>query len=219
MKLLGRKIGMTKRFDKAGNLVVCTAIEIQSNVVVQVKTVEKDGYEALQMAADKLVVKDQRTLQKRVSKPLLGHFAKNNVAPHRVLSEVRCSVEGFEPGQEVSLEALQDLEFVDVMGTSKGKGYQGVMKRHGFSGGPAAHGSGFHRLAGSTGMRSTPGRCLPGGKKAGRMGGDRVTTQSLRVVAVDLENRLLFVNGAIPGANTGIVHVSGAIKKQGKKKS
>lgn len=215
MKLLGKKIGMTKYFDKTGKLIVCSVIQIKSNVVVQVKTEKNDGYNALQIGAEEITVKDKRTMQKRVSKPLLGHFASKKVKPHRFLSEVRvASTEGVQVGDLLTLEMLQDVKFVDVMGRSKGKGFQGVIKRHGFAGGPAAHGSGFHRLAGSTGMRSTPGRCLPGGKKAGRMGGERVTEQNIKIITIDLKRQLLFVKGAIPGANGGIVEVSKAIKKQ-----
>ena len=124
----------------------------------------------------------------------------------------------YEVGQELGLQLFNEGAFIDVTGTSKGKGFQGVIKRHNFKGGPAAHGSGFHRHGGSTGMRSTPGRCLPGTKKAGRMGNERVTVQNLRVVAVDEARNLLIVAGAIPGARGSLVHITPAIKKQKVKK-
>jgi len=218
LKLMGTKRGMTQRFDDKGNVVTCTVIHAEPNVVTQIKRKESDGYNALQVGYGKLVTKDPRTMKKRVTNQLLGHFKKASVEPRRYLSESRIeNVDEYSVGQELTIQLFNEVGFVDVVGMSKGKGYQGVIKRHNFAGGPAAHGSGFHRHSGSTGMRSTPGRCLPGGKKAGRMGYERVTIQNLRVVAVDEARNLLIVAGAIPGARGSLVHVVPALKKKVKK--
>lgn len=208
LKLIGRKKGMTRVFNETGHIVVCTAIELESNTVVQAKTEEKDGYVAYQIGG----IKIKPSKKKNVSKPLVGHFAKAKVEPTRVLVESYDGAE-YEVGQEVGLDYFAEGEILDVIGTSKGKGYQGVMKRHGFAGGPAAHGSGFHRHAGSTGMRSTPGRCLPGVKMAGQMGNERVTVEGLEVVKIDQERNILLVKGPIPGPNNGIVTLRKSLKK------
>jgi len=213
LRMMGKKKGMTRLFDKDGNHVVCTVIAAQPNVVVQVKSKETDGYEAIQLAAHKA------KSRKNVSKPRQGHFAKANVEPYLDLVESRVAdPTQYQVGQEVNVGYFQDVAHVDVQGVSKGKGYQGVMKRHHFSGGPASHGSGFHRHAGSTGMRSTPGRCLPGVKKAGRMGGEVVTMQNLRVIKVDEAKALIVVEGAVPGPINGLVYLTKAKKKSGQKK-
>ncbi len=213
-KLMGRKRGMAHVFDDKGNLLPCTVIELEKNVVTQIKTVESDGYTAVQIGFEKVKAKDPRTKESRTTKPLRGHFAKNDVEPRKNLCECRVSdVEGYEVGQEFGVEIFQDAEFVDVTGTSKGKGFQGVMKLHNYSGGPASHGSKFHRRRGSQGMRSTPGRCLPGGKRPCQMGNKRVTTQSLRVARIDEEENLLLVCGAVPGPTDGLVCISPAVKK------
>jgi large subunit ribosomal protein L3 len=217
LKIMGKKRGMTQRFDDSGNLVVCTVIHAEPNIVTQIKRKESDGYNALQLGFDKIVTVDARTLQKRVTKQLLGHFHKANVEPRRHLSEARIeNVDEYAVGQELSVSLFSGVTFVDVAGYSKGKGYQGVIKRHGFKGGPAAHGSGFHRHGGSTGMRSTPGRCLPGQKKAGRMGGEKVTVQNLRVVGIDENKHLIIVEGSIPGPRGSLVSVIPSAKKQKK---
>lgn len=219
LKLMGRKRGMSQRFDKSGNVVVCTIIHAEPNVVTQIKRKESDGYDALQLGYDELVTKDERTVLKRVSKPLLGHFKKANVAPRRYLTESRVDdVDTFSVGQEIGISVFNDEAFVDVSGVSKGKGFQGVIKRHNFKGGPAAHGSGFHRTGGSTGMRSTPGRTLPGQKKPGRMGNEKVTIQSLRVIMVDEGKNLIVVEGSVPGPQGGVVWIAPAIKKKKKSK-
>src|SRR4029078_6287084 len=156
--------------------------------------------------------------RKNVSKALQGHYAKAGVEPCRHAVESRVEdVESYQLGQSIGPEYFNDVTHIDVQGVSKGKGYQGVMKRHHFSGGPASHGSGFHRHAGSTGMRSTPGRCLPGVKKAGRMGGDVVTVQNLRVVRIDEARKMIIVEGAVPGPLNGLVYLTKAKKKQSKK--
>ncbi|MES2122382.1 MAG: 50S ribosomal protein L3 [Chlamydiota bacterium] len=215
LKFMGKKLGMTRLFDEKGNHVVCTVISAEPNIITQVRRKEKEGYEAVQLAA----VKVKPSKLRNVSKPLQGHYAKAGVEPRVHVAESRVdSAEAFQVGQEVGANYFADAAFVDVAGVSKGKGYQGVIKRHHFAGGPASHGSGFHRHGGSTGMRSTPGRCLPGQKKAGRMGGEVVTTQSLRVVKLDEDKQVILVEGSIPGARGGLVYVSKAIKKESPKK-
>jgi large subunit ribosomal protein L3 len=215
LTLIGKKRGMTQVFDAQGNRVVCTVIATEPNVVTQIKTKEKEGYEAIQLSA--IAVKPSQV--RNVSKPLKGHYAKAGVPPRRVALESRvASGAEFQVGQEIGVAYFAEATHVDVRGVSKGKGHQGVIKRHNFAGGPAAHGSGFHRHGGSTGMRTSPGRCLPGQKKSGRMGGEAVTQQSLRVVKVDADKGLLLVEGAIPGANEGVVYIQLAVKKTVQKK-
>lgn len=215
LTFMGKKAGMTRIFDANGNQVVCTVISAEPNVVAQVKTTEKDGYSAVQLGAFK--VKPSKV--RNVSKPLKGHYAKAKIDPRGTLGETRVPVESeFQVGQEIGVDCFSDVAYVDVQGVSKGKGHQGVIKRHHFAGGPASHGSGFHRHGGSTGMRSSPGRCLPGQKKSGRMGADVVTLQNLRVVKVDAEKQVLLVEGAIPGSCGGLVYISQSVKKSGQKK-
>lgn len=217
IKLMGKKRGMTQRFDEAGNLIVCTVIEVEPNVVVQLKTKENDGYNAVQIGYEKVTAKDPRKEKKRTSKPLQGHYQKAGVSPRKFSGEFRADEgEEFSLGQELGVANFKEVEFIDVIGVSKGKGYQGVIKLHNFAGGPAAHGSGFHRHAGSTGMRTTPGRCFPGGKRASHMGVDRVTVENLKVVLVDEENNLILVEGSVPGANDGLVYLRKAVKKRRK---
>ncbi len=211
LKLMGKKKGMTCFFGDKGRVIACTVIAIEPNAVTQVKDKDKDGYCAVQLGSDKSVKK------KNVKKPLLGHFVKAKVEPRRYLLESR-TMEKYELGQEIGVEQFEVGELVDVCGISKGKGYQGVIKRHGFKGGPAAHGSGFHRHAGSTGMRSTPGRCLPGVKMPGQMGSKRVTAENLQVVLVDQEKQILLIKGSIPGANNCKVVIRESVKKPRKNK-
>lgn len=214
LRLMGKKRGMTQLFDEKGNIVVCTVIEVEPNVVTQVKTKATDGYTALQLGASKITTKDQRTTERRVKKPLLGHFKKSSIHPRRHLTESRIeSVEEFAAGQEIGVEHFEGVTHIDVMGQSKGKGYQGVIKKYNFAGGPAAHGSSFHRHAGSTGMRSTPGRCLPGGPRPSHMGDERVTVQNVEIHSIDKEANLLVVKGSIPGTRNGLVYMSAAVKK------
>ena len=204
-KMLGKKRGMTQFFDKNGHQVPCTVIEVESNFIVQIKKESTDGYNAIQIAAE--------NKKKNISKPIKGHFDKAKVETCKYLFEERVeSVENFTVGQELKME-FGIGEYVDVMGTSKGKGFQGVMKKYGFSGGPAAHGSGFHRHAGSTGMRSTPGRCFKGGPRASRMGGERKTIESLEVLEVDSENNMIVIKGSIPGNKGSVVFITKAKKK------
>ena len=204
---------MAQVYDEKGNLVVCTVISAEPNIVSQVKSLERDGYSAVQLAAFKATP----SKVKNISNPLKGHFKKAGIEPRRALLESPVEkIEEYKPGQEIDVAIFADCAFVDVAAVSKGKGFQGVMKRHNFKGGPAAHGSGFHRHGGSTGMRTTPGRCLPGQKMAGRMGGERVRVQNLRIVKVDPEKRCLLVAGAVPGARGSVVEISRAVKKKGK---
>lgn len=213
LTLLGIKRGMTQKFDDKGNVTPCTVIEVEPCVVVQLKNKEKDGYTALQLASQKIIVNREETLARRTSKPLLGHFKKANVAPRKHLKESRIAdTADYTVGQEIGVAIFNDVEYVDTRARSKGKGYQGVIKRHHYAGGPASHGSGFHRHAGSTGMRSSPGRCLPGGKKAGHMGSEFVTTQNLKVIEVNEKDNVLLVKGAVPGPVGGLVEVTAAVK-------
>ena len=214
-KIMGIKQGMMQIFDEQGNRVVCTVIKAEAHVISQIKTKETDGYTALQLASMKVTP----AKAKNVRKPQLGHFKKAGIEPRKKMCEMRVdSVEEYKIGQEMGVETFNVDDFVDVIGMSKGKGHQGVIKRHHFAGGPAAHGSGFHRHGGSCGMRTSPGRCLPGQKKSGRMGGERVTMENLRVVKIDAEKQVILVEGAIPGCRGGLVYVTPAMKKVNKAK-
>jgi large subunit ribosomal protein L3 len=215
-KLMGIKQGMMQIFDAQGNRVVCTVIKAEPHVISQIKTKENDGYTAIQLAT----LKVRPSKAKNIRKPQLGHFKKASIEPRNAMCEMRVdAVENYQLGQEMGVEIFNEVSFVDIRGVSKGKGHQGVIKRHHFAGGPAAHGSGFHRHGGSCGMRTSPGRCLPGQKKSGRMGGDQVTVENLRVVKIDAEKQAILVEGAIPGCRGGHVYVTPAKKKvmKGKK--
>ncbi len=206
LTLIGRKKGMTQIFDSEGKLVVCTVILAEPNTVLQIKRKETHGYNGLQIGG---------VSAKSVTKPMKGHFSKAQSEPCRFVRESRVdSVDDYQVGQKIDASFFTGTQYVDIEGTSKGKGYQGVMKLFNMAGGPGAHGSGFHRHMGSTGMRSTPGRCFPGGKRASRMGGDRTTVQNLRVVAV--KGDLLLVEGAVPGARSGVVYIRQSVKKTSK---
>jgi len=204
LQLMGKKRGMISIFDENGGFVVCTVIFAEPNVVVQVRESEKDGYVALQLG----VFKFPKLKKRSVKKPLIGHFLRAKVEPRRHLFE-SCveSGEEYQTGQEIALDYFSGCQYVDVSGLSKGKGFQGVMKRHGFSGGPGAHGSKFHRSAGSTGMCSSPGRDLPGGKKAGQMGSKRVKVKNLKVVQIDAGRQMMLIRGAVPGPTNGLVYI------------
>ena len=206
--LLGTKLGMTQVWDENNKLIPVTVIEIAPNVVTQVRTPEKDGYSAVQIAAGAI---DPR----KVTKPLTGHFEAAGVTPRRHLAEVRTAdAAEYQAGQELTVDAAFEAgQLVDVVGTSKGKGFAGVMKRHNFKGVSASHGSHRnHRKPGSIGASSTPSRVFKGMRMAGRMGGERVTVLNLRVHAVDAEKGLLLVKGAVPGARGRIVYVRNAVK-------
>lgn len=205
--VLGTKLGMTQVWDEAGRLVPVTVVQVGTNVVTQVRTAEVDGYAAVQLAYGQI---DPR----KVSQPLKGHFEKAGVTPRRHVTEIRTSDAGeFTLGQELTAEAFASGSVVDVIGTTKGKGFAGVMKRHGFHGVGASHGAHKnHRKPGSIGGASTPSRVFKGVRMAGRMGVDRQTTQNLTVHAVDAEKGLLLVKGAVPGARGRIVFVRTAVK-------
>jgi len=206
--LLGTKLGMTQVWDEKNKLIPVTVIEIAPNVVTQVRTPEKDGYEAVQIAAGAI---DPR----KVNQPASGHFQAAGVTPRRHLAEVRTAdASSYELGQELTVDGTFEAgQLVDVVGTSKGKGFAGVMKRHNFKGVSASHGSHRnHRKPGSIGASSTPSRVFKGMRMAGRMGGERVTVLNLRVHAVDAEKGLLLVKGAVPGARGRLVFVRNAVK-------
>jgi large subunit ribosomal protein L3 len=215
LKLMGKKLGMTNIFDKDGNIVVCTIIQVEPNVVVQIKTKEKDGYTAIQTGYGKVVTKNEKTVEKRVTKPLLGHFKKANVAPCRHLAESRIeNTDEYTLGQEIGVSTFAPDSYVDATAISIGKGFQGPMKLHNFSGMRATHGAGpTHRHLGSTGMRSSPGRCFPGGKRASHMGHEKVTVQNLKVLEVNEEDNLIVVKGSVPGPKNGLVTLSKAVKR------
>jgi large subunit ribosomal protein L3 len=205
--LLGTKLGMTQVWDAAGRVVPVTVVQVGTNVVTQVRTPETDGYAAVQLAYGQI---DPR----KVTQPVKGHFAKAGVTPRRHLAEVRTPDAGaFSPGQELGADVFEAGARVDVIGTTKGKGTAGVMKRHGFAGVGASHGSHRnHRKPGSIGAASTPSRVFKGLRMAGRLGNVRQTTQNLRVQSVDAEQGLLLVAGAVPGPKGGIVVVRSAVK-------
>ena len=205
--LLGTKLGMTQIWDENGVLRPVTVVRVDTNVVTQVRTIETDGYEAVQLAFGDI---DAR----KVTKPLAGHFAKAGVEPRRHVAEIRTSLASeFTPGQELAADTFEVGQLVDVTGTSKGKGFAGVMKRHGFAGVGASHGAHRnHRKPGSIGACATPGRIFKGLRMAGRMGGNRRTVQNLTIQAVDAEKGLLLISGAIPGPKNGVVLVRSSVK-------
>ncbi|NLU81724.1 50S ribosomal protein L3 [Rhodococcus sp. HNM0569] len=208
--ILGTKLGMTQVFDEQNRVVPVTVVKAGPNVVTQIRTEERDGYNAVQIAFGAI---DPR----KVTKPVSGQFAKAGVTPRRHVAELRladaAAAAEYEVGQEITAEAFEDGAFVDVTGTSKGKGFAGTMKRHGFAGQGASHGAqAVHRRPGSIGGCATPGRVFKGMRMSGRMGNDRVTTQNLSVHKVDAENGLLLIKGAIPGRTGGIVVVKSAVK-------
>ncbi|AQQ51773.1 50S ribosomal protein L3 [Planococcus lenghuensis] len=203
--ILGRKIGMTQVFAENGDLIPVTVIEAAPNVVLQKKTVDTDGYDAIQLGFE-----DKR--EKLSNKPEKGHTAKANTAPKRFVREFRnLSTADYEVGQEVGVTVFTEGETVDVTGTTKGKGFQGVIKRHGQSRGPMAHGSRYHRRPGSMGPVA-PNRVFKQKKLPGQMGGNTVTIQNLEVVRVDAERNLLLIKGNVPGARKTLVRVRAAIK-------
>ncbi|MBI9108550.1 MAG: 50S ribosomal protein L3 [Spirochaetales bacterium] len=203
--LIGKKVGMTQVYDEQGVMTPVTVIKFEDNVIVGKRDVKKDGYEACVMGTV-----DKKS--KQVKKPYAGQFPEG-IEPKQFLYEMRDFDLEAEIGQKYGVELLDELKFVDVIGTTKGKGYQGVMKRHGFSGGRATHGSKFHRANGSTGMAAYPSRVIKGTKMAGRMGGERKTVQNLKVVRVDAEKQIILVKGAVPGTRNSVVLVRRAKKK------
>ena len=203
--ILGIKRGMTQVFGTNGKLVPVTVVEVEPNVVSQIKTKENDGYDAIQLAA----VEKKET---RANKPEIGHLKKANATPKRFLRELRgVDVSAYSLGQEIKADIFQEGEVVDVTGTSKGKGTQGVIKRWNQSRGPMSHGSQYHRGVGSMGTL-LPMRVLPGKKLPGRMGGEQVTVQNLEVIQIDLENNCLLIKGNVPGPKNSLVFVKSSIK-------
>jgi len=208
--LLGTKLGMTQVWDADNKLVPVTVIEIAPNVVTQVRTPEVDGYSAIQIASGQID-------PTKVNKPATGHFAKAGVTPRRHLTEIRTAdAADYQPGQELHVEETFEAgQLVDVVGTSKGKGFAGTMKRHNFAGVGASHGAHRnHRKPGSIGATTTPGRVFKGLKMAGRMGSDRVTTLNLLLHSVDLEKGLLLIQGSVPGPKGSLVFVRNAVKEK-----
>jgi len=207
--IIGRKVGMTQIFDADGTVHPATVIKAGPCVVVQAKTSQTDGYEAVQLG---LVDPDAP----KANKPTAGHYKKANVPATRVRREVKIAAGGdpLKAGDQVLVNIFAKGDRVDVIGTSRGKGFQGVMKRHHFAGGAATHGSMFHRAPGSIGASSFPSRVVKGMRAAGRMGADRVTTRNLKVVTVDLENHLLVLRGAVPGAPNGVVIIRRAVARK-----
>lgn len=204
--LIGRKVGMTQLFGEDGRVQPGTVIKAGPCVVVQTKTAATDGYEAVQLG----LVEERPA---RVNKPTAGHYKKANVPPTRVCRELRVAPGGDppKPGDQVLVNVFASGDRVDVIGISRGRGFQGVVKRHHFRGGPATHGSMFHRAPGSIGASSFPSRVIKGMRAPGRMGGDRVTVRNLRVLQVDAENHLIVVGGAVPGAPDGYVVIRKAV--------
>lgn len=205
--ILGTKLGMTQVFDEDNRVVPVTVVEAGPCVVTQIRTEETDGYTAIQIAYGEI---DPR----KANKPAAGHFKKAGVTPRRHVAEIRMDdVSAYEVGQEVTASIFDGIEFVDVTGTSKGKGFAGGMKRHGFAGQGASHGNqAAHRRVGGIGACATPGRIFKGKRMAGRMGQDRVTTQNLKVQKIDADANLILIKGAIPGVRGGIVTVKTAVK-------
>ena len=199
--LLGEKVGMTQVWDAENRVVPVTVIAAGPCVVTQVRTPETDGYDAVQIAYGAVA-------PRKVTKPQAGHFAKAGVTPRRHVIELRTSdASEYTLGQELTAEVFEPGQVVDVVGTSKGKGFAGVMKRHGFGGGRATHGSMFHRAPGSIGQSATPSRVFKGMRGPGQMGAKRRTQKNVKIVKVDAENHLLLIRGAVPGPNGGMLVV------------
>ena len=204
--IIGKKIGMTQVFDEKGTVVPVTVIEAGPCIVSQVKTVETDGYDAVQLGFGEVK-------EKRINKPVKGHFAKAKITPKKHLREFRLdSIENIKVGDEIKADVFEAGERVDVQGTSKGKGFQGVIKRHGQHRGPMGHGSMYHRRPGSMGSTSTPGRVFKGKKLPGHMGVLTVTIQNLDVVRVDTDKNVILVKGSVPGPKGAILKIKSSVK-------
>jgi len=204
--IIGKKVGMTQIFDEHGKVIPVTVIEAGPCVISQVKSVETDGYNAIQLGFGDVK-------ESKVNKPVRGHFAKAKIAPKKHLREFRVdSVEGVEVGTEVKADTFVAGDKIDVQGTTKGKGFQGVIKRHGQSRGPMGHGSMYHRRPGSMGPTSTPGRVFKGKKLPGHMGRVTVTIQNLDVVKVDMDKNVILLKGSVPGAKGAILKLRTSVK-------
>ena len=207
--ILGRKIGMTQVFTESGKLIPVTVVEVEKNVVTQIKTKENDGYEAIQLGFD-------TKREKLATKASIGHTNKANTTPNRFFREIKgVEISNYTLGQEVKVDIFTEGEMVDVTGTTKGKGFQGVIKRHNQSRGPMGHGSHYHRKPGSMGTMR-PMRVFKGKKLPGHMGVNTVTIQNLEIVGVDLENNVILIKGNVPGANKSLVIIKTAVKNPGK---
>jgi large subunit ribosomal protein L3 len=206
--LIGRKLGMTQIFSEEGTSIPVTVIEVEPSVVIQKKTVATDGYDAVQLGYG-------RVRQKNVTKALQGHFRKADKGLFRTLREIRTPAEGHEPGQEFQADIFKIGDYVDVVGTTVGKGFAGCVKRHGFRGGRATHGSMFHRAPGSIGASAEPSRVFKGKKMPGQMGNERKTIQNLLVMGVRPDRNLILIKGSVPGCKKGIVIVQQSVKKNG----
>jgi large subunit ribosomal protein L3 len=206
MGIIGRKLGMTQIFSDEGVAVPVTVVEAEPSIVIQKKTMATDGYEALQLGYG-------RIKQKNVSKPLQGHFRKADKGNFRFLREFKIVPDDYVVGQELTSDIFQAGDYVDVVGTSKGKGFAGVIKRHGFSGGRATHGSMFHRAPGSIGASADPSRVFKGKKLPGHMGCERKTIQNMLVWAVRSDQNLILIKGSIPGGKSGMVLIKKAKKR------
>lgn len=207
--ILGRKLGMTQVFTKSGKLIPVTVIEVEPNVVTQIKTIENDGYEAIQLGFD-------TKREKLATKASIGHTNKANTTPKRFFREIRgVEINNYSLGQEISCDIFEAGEVVDVTGTTKGHGFQGVIKRHGQSRGPMGHGSHYHRRPGSMGTMR-PMRVFKGKKLPGHMGVLTVTIQNLEIVSVDKENNVILVKGNVPGPKKSLVIIKSSVKNPGK---
>ena len=204
--IIGKKIGMTQIFDEKGNVIPVTVIETAGNIVSQIKTVETDGYNAIQLGYGE--IKD-----KHINKPEAGHFAKAKIANKKHLREFRLDdISSYKIGDEVKADIFTAGEKIDVQGTSKGKGFQGVIKRHGQHRGPMGHGSMYHRRPGSMGSTSTPGRVFKGKKLPGHMGVQKITIQNLEIIKVDMDKNVLLVKGSVPGPKGAILKIKSSVK-------
>ena len=207
-EVYGKKVGMTQIFDEQGKVIPVTVIEAGPCVVAQVKTVETDGYNAIQLGFGDVK-------ESKINKPEKGHFAKSKLTPKKHLREFRLdSVENINVGDELKADTFTAGDQLDIQGTSKGKGFQGVIKRHGQSRGPMGHGSMYHRRPGSMGPTSTPGRVFKGKKLPGHMGSQTITIQNLEVVRVDLDKNVILVKGSVPGAKGAILKLKTSVKSK-----
>ncbi len=208
--LIGKKLGMSQIFDEEGNVIPVTVVEAGPCVVVQIKKVESDGYNAIRVAFD-------RIKESRLNNPELGVFKKNNLDPHRIIKEFRVdNIDEYKVGDILSVGEVEEGKYVDVTGITKGKGFQGVVKRWNFKGGPKTRGQKDKwRAPGSIGNATYPGRVWKGKKMAGRMGGERKTVQGLKIVGKVEEKNLLFIKGSVPGATKGILLIKESVKKKG----
>jgi large subunit ribosomal protein L3 len=201
MMLIGKKLGMTQIFEESGKVVPVSVIEVGPCPIVQVKTTEKEGYQAIQIGFDEVK-------ESRANKPEIGHFKKAGVGPRRILREIRVAdTSAYKVGDTLDVKLFEGASVVHVTGTSKGRGFAGTIKRHNFQRGRKTHGNKNYREPGSVGASAYPSRIYPGKRMPGRMGGVKRTTRNLTLVQIDAENNLLFVKGSIPGANNGIVFV------------